>query len=214
MHAPTSLHTTQHLGGAADDVDGHAGGVQRVQDAQVGEAPGAAARQHQPHRLARHPPPQPRHVLGVGIQAFRCRGRRSCGKRGSWLFQWFSLGEVGQARRQSLQALTCRPGQAALWACSTNAPELENTCHGRCQLDRAVSYLVVGQADVVVALQLRPRLQPGQRALRVRVAVVQQHQLHAPATRHSPRSSDVQRPLDHAQRLGHGMAPMHDAGLG
>ena len=40
--------------------------------------------------------------------------------------------------------------------------------------------LVVGQAYVMVARQLRPRRKPGRRALRLLVAGVQQHQLHPP----------------------------------
>ena len=51
------------LGGAANDIDGDAGGVQGVQDSQVGEAPAAAAAEHEAHCLARHPAGQPRHVL-------------------------------------------------------------------------------------------------------------------------------------------------------
>lgn len=43
-------------------------------------------------------------------------------------------------------------------------------------------YLVVVDADVVVALQLRSWLQPCQSPFRVRVAVMQQHQLHPPVS--------------------------------
>ena len=48
--------------GAAQMIEGHAGFLQRLDDADMGEAARAAARQHQPHGAAGDEARQPRHI--------------------------------------------------------------------------------------------------------------------------------------------------------